>query len=111
MVPGQPNRWTLDQWWKVLMLAGWDHIWLLKPALSSTNGHQHRSRQLDSIRTFSPILATPPVTCGSASLVLWANMLASSQSILGVVAVRAHRCRRWSRLRLVGPEVGVLALR
>ncbi len=38
MAPGQPNRRTLNQRWKVLMLASWDHIGKLKPALSSTNG-------------------------------------------------------------------------
>jgi hypothetical protein len=25
MTPGQLNRWTLNQWWKVRMLAGWEH--------------------------------------------------------------------------------------
>ena len=39
------------------MLAGWEHIRASKPALSSTKGNWRRSRQLDSIRTFLPILA------------------------------------------------------
>jgi hypothetical protein len=44
------------------MLAGWDHSRVLKPALSSTDGHQRRNRQLDSLRTFLPIQAAPQVT-------------------------------------------------
>jgi hypothetical protein len=34
---------------------------LLKPALSSINGRERRNRQLDSLRTFSPILVALPV--------------------------------------------------
>jgi hypothetical protein len=44
------------------MLAGWDHIGVLKRALSSTDGRWRRNRQLDSIRTFLPMLAASPVT-------------------------------------------------
>jgi hypothetical protein len=46
---------------------------MLKPALSSANGHQRRKRQLDSLRTFSPILVSLPVTCDTASLGRWAS--------------------------------------
>jgi hypothetical protein len=58
MTPGQLNRWALNQWWKVRMLASWVHLRVLKPALSSTNGHWRRNRQLDSLRTLSAIPAT-----------------------------------------------------
>jgi hypothetical protein len=58
MTPGQLNRWALNQWWKVRMMASWVHLRVLKPALSSTNGHWRRNRQLDSLRTLSAISAT-----------------------------------------------------
>jgi len=54
--------------------AGWlGPPLMLKPALSSANGHQRRKRQLDSLRTFSPILVSLPVTCDTASLGRWAS--------------------------------------
>jgi hypothetical protein len=82
VAPGQPDRWTLN-------------TQVLKPALSSTNGHQHRSRQLDSIRTFSPILATPPVTCGLGEP-------CPVGEHAGVVAVRPWRRRGPARIVVVG---------
>jgi hypothetical protein len=45
------------------MLASWDHIGVLKPALSSINGRERRNRQLDSVRTFFPILGSLLMTC------------------------------------------------
>jgi hypothetical protein len=59
---GQSNRRTLNQWWKVRMLAGWAHIRVLKPALSSTNAHSRCNQQLDSVRTFSPIPGSAPTS-------------------------------------------------
>src|SRR6266511_1557066 len=50
------------------MLAGWDHFRGPEPALSSINGRERRSRQLDSIRTFWPILVALPVACDTPSL-------------------------------------------
>jgi hypothetical protein len=68
MTPGQPNRRTLNQRWKVRMLAGWEHLRGPEPALSSMNGSERRNQQLDSVRTLSPILVALPVPCDTASL-------------------------------------------
>jgi hypothetical protein len=80
MTPGQPNCWTLKQGWKVRMLAGWGHLRGPEPALSSMNGSERRKRQLDSVRTLSPILVALPVTCDTASL--------AGGRVANVVAVR-----------------------
>jgi hypothetical protein len=32
MTPGQPNCWTLNQGWKVHMLAGWEHQKSYRPS-------------------------------------------------------------------------------
>ena len=44
MAPGQPNHRTLDQWWKVRMLAGWDHQ---KPQIT---GLRHCREKAEALR-------------------------------------------------------------
>jgi hypothetical protein len=43
VAPDQPNPWSLNQRWKVRMLASWAHTRVLQPALSCTNGHWRRT--------------------------------------------------------------------
>jgi hypothetical protein len=53
MTPGQLNHWTLNQ--VEGSYAGWlGASLMLKPVLSSADGHQRRKRQLDSLRTSQP---------------------------------------------------------
>jgi hypothetical protein len=64
---GQLDRWTLNQRLKVRMLASWDHIRVLKPALSCTNGH---SRRNPATRQLTNPLANPG--CSASGLRVWA---------------------------------------
>jgi hypothetical protein len=50
------------------MLAGWEHLRGPEPPLSSMNGRERRKRQLDSLRTFWPILVALSVPGDTAGL-------------------------------------------
>jgi len=80
MASGQPNYCSLNQRWKVRMLAGWVRIRAPKPALSSTNGRWSRNWQLDSLRTF----CHPGQTAGDPR----ARRVSAAGRAVGVVAVR-----------------------
>ncbi len=92
--------------------AGWlGAPLMLKPALSSMNGSERRKRQLDSLRTLSPILVALPVACDTASLADGRVPMSSRSEV--------HRCSWWSRHKrqpaelqaLRGPYAGVRAAR
>lgn len=89
VTPGQPNRRTLNQRRKVRMLASWGHLRGPEPALSSMNGSERRKRELDSLRTLSPILVALPVPCDTASLAGGRVPMSSRSEV--------HRCIWWSR--------------
>jgi hypothetical protein len=103
VAPGQPNHRTFNQWWKVRMLAGWGHLRGPAPALSSMNGSERRSRQLDSLRTLvtHPGRAASALRHGEPCRVGECQCRRGPRCIV-VAGGCATSDRRWSCKRLVG---------